>query len=101
MRSAAILDGWAGAAVWRRLMSRVVLIATVLIPGAVVLAVGCGPHFSKPGATAADLARDSYECEHDPAYVHFKTLAATTPGYGPGIEARRLYKECMTMKGWQ
>ena len=30
-----------------------------------------------------------------------RSLAATTPGYGPGIDALRMYKECMTMKGWQ
>src|SRR5439155_13411380 len=68
---------------------------------ALVLGVGCGPKFYKPGATEMDFARDSYECEHDPVYVQLKTLAATTPGYGPGIQARRMYQECLVMKGWQ
>jgi hypothetical protein len=40
---------------------------------------GVRADFSRPGAMAADLARDSYECEHDPAYMHLSSGAFSVP----------------------
>ena len=65
------------------------------------LLTGCGSaHWSKSGATAADFARDSYDC----ATRHQETSRSFRPyvGYSEGASvSKELYRACMTALGYQ
>ena len=65
-----------------------------------VVLAGCSPTFYRPGATEAEMARDSYACQTDPAYREMKIMAAAAPGYSAGIQAKRLLVLCMQARGW-
>jgi hypothetical protein len=61
----------------------------------------CGTlHWTKPGATAPDFARDSYACgqQHQEVSRSF----APFEGYQEGVNVnKQLYRACMQAKGYQ
>ncbi len=54
----------------------------------VVVVSGCAKHWSKPGATAAEFARDSFDC------------ATKSRGEKGGVN-KDLYRACLQMFGYE
>ena len=80
-------------------MSAVLVNHGAIIVSLIVLA-GCSTaHWTKPGATAADFNRDSYEC----AQQHQENSASWRPyqGFRSGVTVSKdLYRGCMQAKGY-
>jgi hypothetical protein len=67
---------------------------TIVLTVIVLLLAGCGRHYwSRPGADAADFARDSGECARENALYR-----SGTTDFGIVLEDR--YKACLTDRGW-
>lgn len=61
-----------------------------------LLLAGCAGPWARPGASQADLSRDSAECDYDAA----KATASAASAVDAGWNAGQLHTQCMKLRGW-
>lgn len=76
-----------------RAFSQIALIGTLMLMGCMG-ASHDHADWVKPGASAQDFAKDSYECKRD------KSQAGLQYGAWSVIKAEKMETECMHVKGW-
>lgn len=65
----------------------------------VALLIGCASPIQWVGN--GNLAADDWECTRDARLAAGPVYGGAAAGAVVGLTARRLYKQCMTAKGWQ
>ena len=81
-------------------MRRARVLRAVFLLGVGLFAAAC-THYSRPGGTDIDLARDTVACKGEPAYREMRIMASAAPGFSAGFEARRFLKDCLEAHGWK
>ena len=62
-----------------------------------LLLAACGGTITKPGATQAQINKDTAACNYE---MHKADVASATDDFGSAYRAGKLFNDCMAMRGY-